>query len=225
MIRLRRLRYLLPVCLIFTTGWSQTTGSGRAANSAQRIPSAKQSATKAKTGGGKVTTPDPDLFDGSIYEPEKRPLHGMVSEIEMGENESSQKQEKVSPQSGDPGGAGSPPPPELAQGGGAQKAEAKSDGSGKVPEGPEAKPEGVKVANLQVPEGAQAQSDGSNAKPRDLQIGDATLQIQTVPQNNPNVVGAQSTSTQQYEKKVPQGQQTDNRNRGVERGKEMPKGL
>jgi hypothetical protein len=40
------------------------------------------------------------------------------------------------------------------------------------------------------------------------------------------MVGAQQpSSSQQYEKKVPAGQQTNNRNQGVEKGKVIPKGL
>lgn len=222
--RNRSLLFLALSAAIAATAWTQSASTGRSTSSSptdrsknpgQRIPSVKRTDAKGKAGVGKVVTPDPDLLDGSLYEAEKRPLHGMLSTIEMGEEESSQKQDKISPNSGDPGGGGAEPPPEQKAGGSGEK----------PPEGPEAKPEGIKVERLEVPEGAEAQqAGGEQSKPRDLQIGDATLQIQTIP-SNPNVVGVQSTSTQQYEKKVPQGQQTDNRNRGVEKGKEMPKGL
>jgi hypothetical protein len=57
-----------------------------------------------------------------------------------------------------------------------------------------------------------------------MQIGDATLQIQTVPQT-PDMVGTEASKAQQYEKKVPPGQQSNNRNQGVEKGKVIPKGL
>lgn len=214
-----RLRYLpafaLSVLLV-SSGWAQTKATERSRNPDLRIPAAKRAGTTAKRTPGKPLAPDPDLLDGSIYEPEKRPLHGMLSEIEMGEQESEQKAEKISPDAGDPGGGGSEPPPPDQQGGSAEK----------PPEGPPAAPEGVQVADLKVPEGAEGQQGGgSQSKPRDLQIGDATLQIQPLKSTSPDIVGVQSTSTQQYEKKLPQGQQTDNRNRGVERGKEMPKGL
>lgn len=229
-----RSRHFLSVTLavlVAAPAWAQTSATERTKNPSQVIPAAKRTATKGSTTKGKAATgkvamPDPDLLDGTLYEAEKRPLHGMLSEIEMGEEESSQKSDKVSPNSGDPG-AGGEKPPEEQQGGGGQKPpeEQKEGGSSeKVPEGPQAQPEGVQVANLEVPEGAQGQQGGEQSKPRDMQIGDATLQIQTT-QASPNVVGVQSSSAQQYEKKVPAGQQTDNRNRGVEKGKEMPKGL
>ena len=57
-----------------------------------------------------------------------------------------------------------------------------------------------------------------------MQIGDATLQIQTVPQT-PDTVGTEPSQAQQYEKKTPAGQQSNNRNQGVEKGKVIPKGL
>lgn len=226
--RTRSILILALAALVVVPVWAQSTATERSKNPSQRIPPAKRTDTKAraKTSVSKQAVPDPDLLDGSLYEAEKRPLHGMLSEIEMGEQESTQKSDKISPESGDPGGGGQKSP-EDQQGAAAQKApeEQKGGSAEKVAEGPEAKPEGIKVANLEVPEGAQGQQGGGEqAKPRDLQIGDATLQIQTA-QQNPNIVGVQSTSTQQYEKKVPQGQQTDNRNRGVEKGKEMPKGL
>jgi hypothetical protein len=184
------------------------------------------SATKSKA-TGKVVLPDPEILDGSKYEPEKRPLYGMISEIEMGEEEGDQS-DRVSPNSGPQGqpsaqgqqtpggGAQQPPQPQAEQAGGSAEP---------VAEGPQAAAEGIQAQKLQVPQGAQAAPGGPQGAARNLQIGDASLQIQTVPQS-PDMVGAQQpSSSQQYEKKVPAGQQTNNRNQGVEKGKVIPKGL
>jgi len=185
---------------------------------------ASDSATKApapkRTKAGKPVLPDPDLLDGSIYEPEKRPLYVMQSEIEMGEQEAG-KSDKVSPQSG-PAGQGEQQDQQGGSAGDPDKKRAQ-------PGGAETKPEGIKVENLKIPEGAAGQQDANTPppnKPRDIQIGDATLQIQTVPQSaQKDIVGQNSSTAQQAAKNIPQGQQTDNRNKGSEKGKVVPKGL
>ena len=211
-----------------------------------RIPTAKGAGKIAKP--GKAGVPDPDLLDGSAFEKEKRPLEGMLSEIEMGEKEGP-KGAKVSPDSGPAGSqsqsAGKNDPSKTAGGGaetasqdaqqqaagGAQAEQAQSSqqqgGGSPSAEGPAAQAQGTQVANLKVPEGAQSAGAQSGTAPRDLQIGDATLQIQTLDKNAQNVVGVESSTAQQYEKKVPSGSsdQGDNRNRGVEKGRVVPKGL
>ncbi|MDI1320911.1 MAG: hypothetical protein PSW75_12070 [bacterium] len=186
---------------------------------------------------GKATLPDPDLLDGSSFDKEKRPLHGMLSEIEMGEEEGG-KNSKVSPDSG-PAGSGAPsgqkPPPPGSSGsaGGAPAGEPPKDSQGgssaSVPEGPAAAAEGAQAESLQVPEGATAGAPGTEgAKPRDLQIGDAALQIQTA-KNNQSAVGAVASTSQQYEKALPKGgassSPASNRPGGVEKGRVIPKGL
>lgn len=208
--------------LLLATGSAQSTTP--AASAAPGAPKARP-ATAAK---GKVVLPDPEILDGSKYEPEKRPLYGMISEIEMGEEEGDQS-DRVSPNSGpqgqpsaqgqqQPGGGGPPPPqpPPAEQAGGSAE---------QMEQGPQAAAEGIQAQKLQVPQGAQAAPAGPQGAARNMQIGDASLQIQTVPQS-PDMVGAQQpSSAQQYEKKVPAGQQTNNRNQGVEKGKIIPKGL
>lgn len=217
-----------------------------------RLPEAKRTDNPAKY--GKPVLPDPHLLDGSSYEKEKRPLHGMLSEIEMGENEGG-RQDKVSPNSG-PAGCGSQAPaptkpnaggmaaaqpkeqPEQPAGGGAEAEKipegqtataAGGSASGKpTAGGPAAAAEGIQVANLKVPEGASGGGASDATKPREQQIGDATLQIQTSQQNSPNVVGAQQPSTgQQFEKQVPSGASSipSQGNTGVEKGRVVPKGL
>jgi hypothetical protein len=201
-----------------------------------RLPEAKRTDKTGKY--GKTVTPDPDLLDGSSFEKEKRPLHGMLSEIEMGEEEGG-KNDKISPDSGPAGSKPAPddktPPPKNAGAAAASAAAEppKDDQAGggtetKVPEGPAAGAEGAQAANLKAPEGAAGGGPGANSnQPRDQQIGDASLQIQTAPQNAANVVGMQASTSQQYDKKTPSGgsQQSSNGNTGVEKGRVVPKGL
>lgn len=222
-----------------------------------RLPEAKRSDRAGKY--GKPVTPDPDLLDGSSYEKEKRPLHGMLSEIEIGEEEGG-KSDKISPDSGPAGpagakppedqkqaaksGGGAPPPPtaaaatpppENAAGGpqsAAADASAAAGGAGgsqsAVPQGPAGSASGAQADNLKVPEGASGGGPPDGSKPQAQKIGDASLQIQTLPQNANNVVGAQQASgSQQYDHKVPSGGSTapSSGNAGVEKGRVVPKGL
>jgi len=193
------------------------------------IPGRRPSAAAAKA--PKPVKPDPDLLDGSIYEAEKRPLFGMISDIELPGSEQKSEQVGGSPEpAGTPGtpppqsAPGGPPPPQpLAAGAPPPIESGQDDREQPTPEGPQSQPGGIQAQKL---EGQPSAGGDEQAKPRDMRIGDASLQIQTTPQSAQQVVGTeQPTSTQQYEKKVPAGQQTDNRNRGVERGKVMPKGI
>ena len=166
----------------------------------------------------KTVRPDPNLLDGSKLEAEKRPMFGMLSEIEMGEKEGG-KADKISPDSGPAGGNGQLPPPGAKSGGPAQAGGSEE----KIAEGAAAEAQGAQAQKLDSTQNAQA-AGGPQAKPRDLQIGDASLQIKTE-KPSPDVVGNQPTTTQQYEKKLPAGQQSNNRNQGAEKGKVIPKGL
>ncbi len=170
-------------------------------------PRTKQNPPAKGAVKAKGVLPDPELLDGSKYEPEKRPLYGMISEIEMGEQEGEQ-QDRISPNSGP---QGAPPPDASAQqqqGGGAaqqQQQQAQQQGG---------------ASSQQIAQGGGPQQGGA----RDMKIGDASLQIQTV-QQTPDMVGTEPSQAQQYEKPVPPGQQGSNRNQGVEKGKVIPKGL
>ena len=224
-----RLRcFCLLAAIAVATAWSQTTSSGPTA-STPRIPSAKSTGKTARP--GKTGVPDPDLLDGSAFEKEKRPLEGMLSEIEIGEKEGP-KGAKISPDSGPAGSQSASPnqndPTKTAAGGG-KPVPQNSDKSGSgspPPDGPAAEAQGTQVSDLKVPEGAQSAGGAQSTAPRDLQIGDATLQIQTVAKTASDVIGVESSSTQQYEKKLPSGGgPSDNRNKGVEKGRVVPKGL
>ena len=195
---------------------------GAATPRTKQTPPAK--GTPAST--AKPVLPDPDILDGSKYEPEKRPLYGMLSEIEMGEEEGEQ-QDRVSPNSGPQGAASA----EAPKSGGAQQQQqqqqAQQQGGSSQPVaqgGPQAQAVGAQAQNLSGPQGAQNAAGGPQDSARNMQIGDATLQIQTVPQT-PDTVGTEPSQAQQYEKKTPAGQQSNNRNQGVEKGKVIPKGL
>lgn len=207
-----------------TAMWAQTPTPAATSNS-QRIDAAKRTDKSAKP--RKAVIPDPDLLDGSALEPEKRPLYGMLSEIEMGEKEGGNAA-KISPDSGRAGGAEESDKAGGAKNAATQPPESSSGENAKIAQGPEAPAEGVQVAELKVPEGAGSGGpDQNTSKPRDLQIGDATLQIQTLSKNAPNVVGMESSTNQQYEKKLPSGSPPSgsNRNTGVEKGRVVPKGL
>lgn len=207
--------------------WAQSQAPGAIPN--------RRPAANSKT-AAKAVKPDPDLLDGSIYDAEKRPLYGMISEVELPGSE--QKSERVGgqPQPAGPQGpqasasipklpteGSSAPQQQQQQAATPPPIQSGQDDREQQSEGNQAQASGVQAQNLEGQGGAPDPNEQS--KPKDMQIGDATLQIQTLPQNQQQVVGTESTSTQQYEKKVPPGQQTDNRNRGVEKGKVMPKGI
>ena len=225
-LRLKRLCLLATIAA--ATSWSQTTPSGPV-SSAPRIPPTKSAGKTAKP--NKTGVPDPDLLDGSAFEKEKRPLEGMLSEIEIGEKEGPQGA-KISPDSGPAGNQSASPnqndPSKTVAGGGTpvpQDSDKPSNGS-PPPEGPATEAQGTQVSDLKVPEGAQSAGGAQSTAPRNLQIGDASLQIQTVAKNAADIVGVESSTSQQYEKKLPSGgAQTDNRNKGVEKGRVVPKGL
>lgn len=212
-------RLALGMLVAAAPALAQSTEPGRTRGPGSTSEQISQT-NKRTTRAGKPVLPDPDLLDGSVYEPEKRPLFVMQSEIEMGEQEARQG-DKVSPESGPGGSQGE----QDQQGGSGPEPKEKRA----QPGGNEAKAEGIKVENLKVPEGsnpASQQDIPSPPKPRDLQIGDATLQIQTIPMTaQKDIVGTQSSNAQASTKNIPQGQQTDNRNKGSEKGKVVPKGL
>ncbi len=211
------------VLLADATAQSSTppVAPGAATPRTKQAPPAKGTQARA----AKPVLPDPDILDGSKYEPEKRPLYGMLSEIEMGEEEGEQ-QDRVSPNSG-PQGATAAEEPKSGGAQQQQQQQAQQQGGSSQPVaqgGPQAQAAGAQAQNLQVPQGAQNPPGGPQDSARNMQIGDATLQIQTVPQT-PDTVGTEPSQAQQYEKKTPAGQQSNNRNQGVEKGKVIPKGL
>ena len=95
--------------------------------------------------------------------------------------------------------------------------------------------EGTQAASLSDPSGgaAASQSQGTVSKPGDVKIGDASLQIKTLPAASAaSVVGLEpqakgKETPQSYDPKTPGGgKQSGGRgNQGVEKGKVMPSGL
>ena len=210
--------------------------SAQSSRPATTTPSSSSRATAtpatARTGAAaaaaKGTLPDPVLFDGSKDQPEKRPDRGMLAEFELPGSE--QKSDRVGGPAGQSGGQGG----EMQAGGGpqgggaAREQSANAAGRSGIQDDPNAKAEGASASNLNVPEGAQADQSAAQARPKEVQIGDASMQIQTAAQQN--TVGGQqqqqASNAQQYEKGAAQGNQKgDNNNRGVERGQAVPSGL
>ncbi|MSU70521.1 MAG: hypothetical protein EXS39_07065 [Opitutaceae bacterium] len=140
---------------------------------------------------------------------------------------------KQDEKSGQQGGGGQ----QSAAGSSAQSSsESASSGNSIAQNDPSAKAEGVESANLSGPDGggtAAAQGDAAPAKPGEIKVGDAKMQIKTLPSGTAaNVVGAQQPvgkdSPQQYEARMPGGGKQSgpgNGNKGVEKGRTMPTGL
>lgn len=243
-----RSAHLFFACVIAaaaTTALAQVAPSRPRPGGSNRIPAAK-SATPA-TKSSKTVKPDPDLLDGSIYEPEKKPRYGMISEVEIAGSE--QKSEQVGgptvtasaeaatpPPDGQPPGGGGPPPaaeqaPQPPGGPTGTEPDPQQTGvptsqSAADPNAPQTQAGGIQAEKIDNPQGVASAGPDAAKPASNMKIGDASLQIPSNQQpQQPPPVGAESTSTQQFDKKMPQGQQTDNRNRGSEKGRVMPKGI
>ncbi len=211
-------------------------------------PGGRSSSPASTRAAAKQVLPDPALLDGAKHPPEKRPEQGMLGEFEMpgdenartgqvggGSQQPGQEQSQQQGQGG--GGQMAQAQPEQPGGGGAEPAQAPQQQGGAQPGGqqaggaqgdPNAKAEGIQVAQLQGEGGGNPGDMAGGQKPSQVSIGDAAMQIQTMP-NSPSVVGTQSSgTTQQHEKttgtggKAPVG---NNANKGAERGRTMPAGL
>lgn len=201
---------------------------------------------------GKPVLPDPALLDGAPFPAEKRAERGMLGEFEIEGKEPTNTTDKVGGSSAQQGGQQSANMPAMpTAGGGGQTAQNSQDnqqqnaggaqeqnaqngqGGGKPLDqnDPNAKAEGIAVANLETSEGALAQDAGAPAKPNNMQIGDAAMQISTLPPAAmPDVVGVPQATTgtpQQFEKPVAGGgrQSSGNRSGGAEKGRNMPPGI
>jgi hypothetical protein len=197
--------------------------------------------------------PDPALFDGSTLAPEKKSEYGMLGDFELPGDENAKGDKVGGQQQG--GGGGGQPDPKAGQGGqggmpplgippGAGGGQAQSGqqppkngapgGPGGGQNDPNAKAEGIQVAELKTdesagPAGGGGESDPNSQKPKPVAIGDPTRQIKPAA-NAPGVVGAQTTAgqTQQMEKAVGgsgKASPGNNSNKGVEKGRAMPAGL
>lgn len=211
--------------------------------------------SRATRAPAKGPLPDPAILDGSKEPAEKRPEFGMLGEFEMPGDENaqsdrvgggSQQQQQQSgggqqQQQGAGGGGGGsqPPDPNAKEGGGGgqqqQQQQQQGQGSGQIAQGNDGRAEGLQSSGLQSPDGgaAASQSSAPPAKPGNMKIGDATMQIKTLPAGTASqVVGVQQQPTgketpQSYDVRTPGGgkQSTGRGNSGVEKGKVMPPGL
>ena len=196
-------------------------------------------------GAAKGPLPDPALLDGSKEAAEKRPEYGMIGNFELPGGEEA-KSDRVGA-TGEPppsGAAGAPAAATSTAAGGAGNPSAGANaaaagGGGSEPiqaqGSADAQAIGSQAASLSDPSGgaAASQSQGNVSKPGDIKIGDASMQIKTLPAGSAaSVVGLEpqakgKETPQSYDPKTPGGgKQSGGRgNQGVEKGKVMPTGL
>lgn len=208
------IRPVLISMLVTTMAWPLTAGAQIIGEIRDEPAGPRGRATQRAM--PRPNQPDPSLFDGSSEEPEQRPDQGMLADFEMpGDVEQSERIGQTASEEGGPQGSAEEP---------------SSSGSGGPPPeatDPNAKAEGIEVANLEIPEGAEPvpQSAGPE-KPKEISLGDATMQIQTAPQSADGGGQAAPSNSDQLQKGSAKGNQSsDNRNRGVERGRAIPSGL
>ena len=195
--------------------------------------------------------PDPALLDGSKLAAEKKGEFGMIGDFELpggedgrkdkvggagaGGPENQQAESAGSGQSGARGAAGQP--------GVAGAGKSGSQGQGAGPEGkegpggspssgdPNAKAEGMKVAQLGGDASGAVGAETGPQKPPQVAIGDAAMRIPQGQQAMPGVVGAQQAAnqnTQVYEKGTGTGGKGSTSKQGAnrtEKGRSIPSGL
>lgn len=236
---------MLPMAAV---GWSAEVPASTKKTAITPAPGAR---TPPPRSGARGPLPDPVLLDGSTHKPEKKSEYGMIGDFELPGDENAKNNNRVggTQNPGQPGSAGQPNA--LPQGGaaGAQgQPQAGAAKSGAPPAGaagqqnsagsdkqiagggdPNAKPEGVQVAELGGDTSGQSPA-GSGERPQPVAIGDSGMKIQTIPAAA-GVVGSQQQivgNTQHHEKgtgsggKGPTGVQGGNR---VEKGRTIPAGL
>jgi len=245
---------VLPA-VVTATGWSAESSSPAAAKS----PTTSTPRPAASRGGStKGVLPDPALLDGSSQAPEKKSDYGMIGDFEMPGEENAKNGKVGGSQQGageqqqppqQQGGGGNPPagaagtqgqPQQGGQaagdqssaqsqaGGGPQNENAKQGNSGGAGD-PNAKAEGMQVAQIGG-EGSDSQGPSSGGgKPPPVAIGDKAMRIQTTP-NTPGVVGQQQVNinTQVYEKATGTGGKGPSAPSGAnrtEKGRAIPSGL
>jgi hypothetical protein len=197
----------------------------------------------------RAVIPDPELFDGSKFPPEQRSEHGMVADFEVAGSDQASASDTVGG-GGSAGGGAPAEATEEGGGGGAPAQGGGEEGAGEPPtpggggggeEGADDLPEtdaagggGMQIAQppdggTQGPGGAAAVA-GTPVDPapagrpaREVGIGAPEMQIALPPSAQKEIVGGRQTDQQQeHERAMPRGQQSDNRNRGVERGANIP---
>lgn len=232
-------------------------GASFAAETTSRSTSSSRPTPTSAARSGKGPLPDPTLLDGSTHPPEKRSEQGMIGDFELPGDDNARsgkvggQQGGAQPQPGvqvdvpvpglpSPGGqsaasaAGAQGLPQLPQPGqsgqqGGQAAGGTQSGAAAGGAGdPNAKAEGIQVAQLGG-EGSSQDAIGGD-KPPPVAIGDSAMKIQTAGVGT-GVVGAQQIgiNTQQHEKGTGSGGKGTGGASGgpnrTEKGRTMPAGL
>ncbi|HEY0968294.1 MAG TPA: hypothetical protein VGD88_12960 [Opitutaceae bacterium] len=215
---------------------ASTPSSGAGATNSSAAARANAAAanprpTAARSAAAKAEIPDPNLFDGSDQPAEARPDKGMLAEFELPGSEQRPEAMEQSQGQQQGGGAGGEGPQGEQQGTGTGGA------GGKPPDGagdPNAKAEGIAVAELKVDENSAAQQAAPPPKPRDVSMGDQSMKI-PVAVAQQSVIGSQqqagagqqnASNSQQYEKGAAAGKSSgNNQNKGLEKGRAIPEGL
>ena len=229
---------------VLTSGLASGANSS-APSSRDGSDSARSASASAARGGrppARGILPDPMLLDGSGQPAEKRPEQGMLGNFELpgDDNVRNVKAGGAQTPPGEQAGAaeqkqGGGGKAQGAQAGGSQpknpQAKPGTDGGNSGPTDPNAKAEGIQVAQLEGA-GAEGQAglEGPGNKPQAVSIGDSAMQIKTVA-NAPGIVGATvpAGQTQQMEKNIGGGRGSTPLKGGgrsqTEKGRAMPAGL
>jgi hypothetical protein len=183
-----------------------------------------------------LPAPDPELFDGSKFPPEKRPDRGILADFEAGEGDP--QQGAMAEAQGGGGEEG-----EEGRGGGMAGVGARPAGAPEeqTPEAAEiagmgggSEIEGLEVAEAAAggapPPGGGIPGDEDLAdKPAPIPLGDQSAQIaMKTDSRDPNINRAPAANERSEERMAVRsaaGQQTPNRTRGSERGVDMPSDL
>ncbi len=229
-------------CWLRAVGWALgAIFVGAASSLAQSEPGS----ARPVRGTAKGPLPDPALLDGSKEAAEKRAEYGMIGSFELpGQEEAKGDRVGATEESPPAGGAGGATAATGTSAGGAGNPGAGANvaaagGGGSEPiqaqGSAEAQAIGTQATSLSDPAGgaAASQSQGNGSKPGDVKIGDASMQIKTLPAGAAaSVVGLEpqakgKETPQSYDPKTPGGgKQSGGRgNQGVEKGKVMPTGL
>lgn len=245
--RVGRWSFLVASALAVILGGTALGQSGR---EAIRPGGSATPAQKGTRPAGKSVLPDPALLDGAKHPPEKRAEQGMLGEFEMpgdenvrtgragGQPQQQEAQQGQQQQQGaQGGGAQMANAGQQQQGGGAEDGQQEGQQEGQQAPGqpggqndPNASAQGIQVGQLMGEGGGQPSDMTEAPRPSPVSIGDAAMQIKTLP-NSPAIVGATQVAaqnTQQHEKQTGTGGAPpvgNNANRGAEKGRTMPAGL
>ena len=182
--------------------------------------SEEQTELVARTAAGKI--PDPSLFDGSGFDEEERPDYGLVSDFEVAGADPRQQQQAQANQQPPPPAGGQPQqqgPPQGGAPGGPQ------GGAGQPGQGGQQGQPG-QPGTQQAPSVAAA-ADQQLVKPGEVQIGHqgAKLAESDVPKAAAGASLDNEKGEDRMQVKAAAGNQKANRDKGTERGVDIPSNL